>query len=355
MKSHVAAALAVALAGCSGESKTEIAGLTSAATHVQMLDAGVAAGVHDFVIAMADTVDTTGLECDAVLLAPNLLVTARHCVASIDETNTSTCTAAGATVKTPSLKGDFDAKNFSFYADGLLTQSFSVHAAQIIDDGASILCGQDIAFVVLDGPIDGIATASFGTTADTFAIGDALSVIGFGATDPSGTSADSKSLLERDDMTVVAIGPVALQAPTQKDPLLAGEFATTTGFCNGDSGGPALDANGNVIGIVSRAVLNCATGPDVFTSTAAHFDLAAKAHAAAGVPFSTDPPAPDAGPTSLASASSGSSGCAISPGKSSSENAWWLLMCAALLLRRRRVNARDCRLRQSTVFSDNPD
>jgi hypothetical protein len=339
MKRHVSIAFAVVLLGCGSESNTEITASADPSTHLQMLDASVAASTHAFVIAMADTVDPTGLECDAVVLAPNLLVTARHCVASIDETNTSTCTAAGATTKTPSLKGDFDTKNFSFYADGLLTQSFPVHAAQIIDEGASVLCGHDLAFVVLDGPVDGVATASLGTTADTFATGDMLSVVGFGATDPSGNGVDSKTLLERDDMQIVAIGPVALQTPTQKDPMLAGEFATTTGFCNGDSGGPALDANGNVIGIVSRAVHDCATGPDVFTSTAAHFDLAAKAYAAAGVPFSTDPPAPDAGAPTSASPGSTSSGCAISPGKSSNKNAWWLFAGVAFLLRRRRKTA----------------
>jgi hypothetical protein len=338
MNRHVSAALAVALLGCSGESTTEIDPVAGTSTRLQMLDASAATSAHDFVIAMADTVDATGLECDAVLLAPNLLVTARHCVGAVDDSATSsTCSAAGAISKTPSVKGDFATANFSFYADGLLTKPFGVHATQIIDDDAAVLCGHDIAFVVLDGPINGVGTASLGTTADIFAIGDTLSVAGFGATDTNGTGDDSDTLLERDDMSIVAIGPAAIQATPQKDPLMPGEFATSIGFCNGDSGGPALDANGNVIGIVSRVVHDCTTGPDIFTSTAAHFDVAAKAYAAAGVPFSTNPPTPDAGvadaPASPSSTSS--SGCAVSTRKSSSENVWWLFAVAALVLRRK--------------------
>ncbi|MEO7111969.1 MAG: S1 family peptidase [Polyangiaceae bacterium] len=343
MKRHVSAALAVVLLGCGGQPTTDIASLGQSSTRVQMLDASVAASSHDFVITMADMVDPTGLECDAVLLAPNLLVTARHCVGSVDDTDlSSTCSAGGAISKTPAVKGDFAAANFSFYADGLLEKSFAVHAAQIIDDDANVLCGHDIAFIVLDGPIDGVATASLGTTADTFAIGDTLSVAGFGATDSSGSGLDSKTLLERDDMNVVAIGPAAVQGPTAKDPLMTGEFATSIGFCNGDSGGPALDTNGNVIGIVSRVVHNCTTGPDIFTSTAAHFDIATKAYAAAGVPFSSDPPAPDAGASAApASASSTSSGCNITKTKKSDDRSWSslsMLGALALLSRRRRTS-----------------
>jgi Trypsin len=341
MKRHVSAALAVVLLGCGGTSTTDIASVGQSSTHVQMLDASAATSAHDFVITMADMVDPTGLECDAVLLAPNLLVTARHCVGNVDDTDeSSTCSASGAISKTPAVKGDFAAANFSFYADGLLEKSFAVHAAQIIDDDANVLCGHDIAFIVLDGPIDGVSTASLGTTADTFAVGDTLSVVGFGATDSSGSGLDSKTLLERDDMSIIAIGPAAVQGPTVKDPLMAGELATSIGFCNGDSGGPALDANGNVIGIVSRVVHNCTTGPDIFTSTAAHFDIAAKAYAAAGVPFSTEPPAPDAGSTANSAApGASSSGCNIAKMKKSDDLSWSSLSMfglIALAMRRRR-------------------
>ena len=56
---------------------------------------------QDFVIVIANLKDPAGLECNANVVAPNLLVTARHCVGKLDKTKTVSCnvtaTVAGKT------------------------------------------------------------------------------------------------------------------------------------------------------------------------------------------------------------------------------------------------------------------
>ena len=308
-------------------------------THIDVLDGAIADASFDYVIAMADLVDPTGLECDAIVLAPNLLMTARHCVANVDETKIVQCADAGVVAAQPALNGDFDAKSFGFYADGALVHAFPVHAQSIIDDGRSDLCGSDIAFIVLDGNLDGVPVATLAPASEAAKVGDTISVVGWGTTS-AGTSLDSKDLLVRDGLSVLALGPTVVQGPSKKEGILAGEIAASIGFCNGDSGGPALDAKGHVVGIVSRAVHSCDTGPDIYTSPQAHFDLAAQAFAAAGVPFAPNGASgtDDAGAVSTTSdaSSSSSSGCSANGRNRTGGEAWLVLASVLAILGRRR-------------------
>lgn len=334
--------LLLAAAACSSPNETSSVTLPNSkvGSHITVLDGGVADASRAFVITMVDEVDPAGLECDAIVLAPNLLMTARHCVANVDETKIVPCNA-GIAGSSPSISADYDVAHFGFFADGPLAHRFSVHAASIVDDAHPDLCGADIAFVVLDGNLpDDVPISTLAPSSEAANVGDTLSVVGWGTTSAA-TSLDSNVLLERDGVSVTALGPTMVQGPTKKDAVYAGELATTLGFCNGDSGGPALDAKGHVVGIVSRAVHSCDTGPDVYTSPQAHFDLAAKAFAAAGAPFDPDGTASsdDAGTPSASSDAppSASSGCSTTKEKRDG-GSWLAIAFAALVVvsRRRR-------------------
>jgi hypothetical protein len=132
---------------------------------------------------------------------------------------------------------------------------------------------------------------------------------------------------------VLGVGPTAVS----KEAVSDGEIATSVAFCNGDSGGPAIDASGRITGLVSRTP-SCTSGPDVFTSVAAHLDVAQQAFAAAGITF---PPQADAGADAgddAGTTPTASSSCSLSPRPA--RGAWLTIALGALAViargRRRR-------------------
>ena len=284
---------------------------------------------QDFVLVIANLVDAQGLECNAELVAPNLLVTARHCVAQLDDSKMISCVVAGGNGSSPTATGDYDPSHFTIATDEALTQRLDVHAIRIIDAGAAKLCGDDIAYVVLDSNVDGVPIAQIAL--DPAAIGDTLTVVGSGQIDQNGTLASAR--MQRTGVTVLGVGPTAVSVGAVKEGISAGEIGTTVAFCNGDSGGPAIDSLGHITALVSRTP-SCANGPDVFTSVAAHLDVAEQAFAAAGVAMpgtdagSDAPDASDPAPTS-------SSSCASSP-RGSSFGAWLVALVIMFTAARRR-------------------
>jgi len=280
---------------------------------------------QDFVIVIANLVDPAGLECNANVVAPNLLVTARHCVGKLDKTQTVSCNIGSALLQSPTVTGDFPVNDFSFWRDEALTKSFAgVHAAQIFDTGSSTLCGQDLAFILLDTDIDA-PVASIST--DAVAVGDVLTVVGSGAIDSQGTPATQR--MQRTGVSVTTIRPAAAGST----PVSDGELATGVAFCHGDSGGPALDAQNRIVALVSRTS-NCTTGPDAFTALSAHSDLVAQALAASDL-------APDAGADAAPDASvppKSSGGCSTSG--TSSRTGWIAIAIAFVTTRARRRASR---------------
>lgn len=334
-RSFLAWVLALAAAGCSdptGTSRDAIIGGTPS-------DAS-----QDFVVVIANY--SGNIECNADLIAPNLLVTARHCVGVLDPTHPLACTVGSATRSSPTVMGDYPPSDFVVYKDELLTQpvtggnNLAVHVTQVIDAGASTLCGEDIAFVVLDQPPASLPVATLSTTLP--APGDLVTVVGSGEIDTDGDFPVQR--LQRTGVQVLALGPTTVplsDAGSARYAVPAGEFASTVSFCHGDSGGPAIDASGNITGIVS-ATPSCMTGPDDFTSIAAHLDLATQAYATVGITF----PVVDAGATDASADSSpmdsgtapmtNSGGCAMGATTSSPLSGTFILGLTAALHRRRK-------------------
>ncbi len=108
--------------------------------------------------------DPVGLECNANVVAPNLLLTARHCVGILDKTQPVSCSIGSAVFASPTVTGDYAASHFSVWHDAALTKPYGgIHATQIIDMGASTLCGADLAFVVLDQPLTDLPIVRYRT------------------------------------------------------------------------------------------------------------------------------------------------------------------------------------------------
>lgn len=299
--------------------------------------------------------------CSGTLIAPNLVLTARHCVADGVSPN-----------------GTFGA-NLPGSAFGIGTgaeqspQSPNIvaHGLKVYDDGGSKMASHDIALIQLDRPVTGVPVAAVRPTPT--AAGENVTVVGFGE---DGHGELTGGRYQRSGIEILGVGPTQLMFKPksglqQRVDVPTGTICTGESACHGDSGGPIFDAQGNVVGVVSGPggqVDTCIDGPAFYTDIPSHYELIAQAAAAAGHPLAP-PPSPDAGappdddtnadagpsagedaggsseiPPSLADAGSGaaapspnassdgtasSSGCAMSPAPA---HAYWPFSIALVLL-----------------------
>jgi hypothetical protein len=202
--------------------------------------------------------------CSAVLVAPTLALTARHCVASTMP-GSFECTAAGDVVNTGDGAGQIGADNapgaLSFFAVWSVNGGAGVSGApdavgaQVISSQTPTACRDDLAFVVLDRPIPGIVPAPIRITRPT-AVGDLVSVWGYGLTG----QLEPTSLRVADGVPIAGIGPDVAPDSTQLAPVRAVRVGPVT--CQGDSGGPIVAQDtGAVLAIVSLGSQASANGP----------------------------------------------------------------------------------------------
>lgn len=184
--------------------------------------------------------------CTASLIAPNVLLTARHCVAQ-GSTETVMCgksvfgdaVAGSATIVT----GDTEPGSKSTFYRGVDVR---------VPAESNEMCGFDIALIILDNPIPAAKVAPLVPRIDQpVELGESYDAVGYGVDDQG---QQNPGRMELRNLDVRCLSDECQQfgvAPT--------EFMGTAGICSGDSGGPALDSAGRVIGLVSRGSDPCAT------------------------------------------------------------------------------------------------
>lgn len=188
--------------------------------------------------------------CSGTLVAPNLVLTARHCVTEVDEA--ALCKADGTAYQGGGVYSNFAPTDLLVYLGQQASQRIDdptksdAVAKQIIVDDTSTYCNADVAFILLNHAVSApVAPLRLRSGARQ---GEMITAVGWGLTE------DGKiplNRMARSGIAIQAVGPYVFDEST-KVGLGNSEFLIGEGICSGDSGGPAFASTGAIVGVVSR-------------------------------------------------------------------------------------------------------
>jgi hypothetical protein len=221
------------------------------------------------VVAVAEQVSQGFGLCSGSLLAPNLVATARHCVAQvISQPIDCTVSSFGDTVPASEL----EVTNVANLAN--VTQSIAVEQI-IVPSGAGTtsFCGNDLALLILAQPIavpEYVTPVIDPPMTDHSLYSTTITAIGYGIDSPLDTTGQTAGIRRiREDIDLVCVPndvtvPDCLATPGASEFISASEFEATGGVCSGDSGSGAFEQRNFDAGIwTSFGVLSRgATGAD---------------------------------------------------------------------------------------------
>ena len=195
------------------------------------------------VVAVLATVQGTDSWCTGVVIEPDLVLTAEHCLGpALPPSAQVDCATATLPAISPQsnawvLRGG-DVKAVAT-ADYLAVANVRVPAA------TGRLCGDDIALLELANPLSSVSEST--VTPDVPEIGSAFTAAGYGA-----DGVNSGILRENQAAHITCVGTQCNDTRIAESELLA-----HSGACEGDSGSPAIDAEGRSFAMAVRSSTDC--------------------------------------------------------------------------------------------------
>ena len=217
--------------------------------------------------------------CTGTLIAPNLVVTALHCLSPIVGDQLFSCSIDGQLESPPngSLGTPIEAQYVNVQSGFAFTLTPDAVGAVVLHTRSTQICQNDLAFVVLDRDLDFPISPVRLDTRPT--VGEVVSVIGYGYTqDPPPPPDEYTQRRRRDGVRITA---VELEGREKTRPRT---FTLGESVCVGDSGGAAFSEAGAVLGVYSTNTAGCVgiAGRNAFTMLSSFRPLALEAFAAAG-------------------------------------------------------------------------
>jgi len=207
---------------------------------------------QNFVVLIVHPTNDAGTqfyECSGALVAPNLVLTARHCVSQTSDIG-FTCDSNGVGSSGGDIGPDFDPMTLEVYMGLTRPPAFAspdAYGTQVFHDTATNLCNHDLALIALDValevPSSEIAALRLEPPPSN---GELITAVGWGV---STTSMMPETRQQRTDISILEVGPYT---DSQGNDVAPNEFDDGESICEGDSGSPALDSNNAVIGVASR-------------------------------------------------------------------------------------------------------
>jgi secreted trypsin-like serine protease len=202
---------------------------------------------HQFavgIVQLADESQDMIAICSGVLLAPNLVATARHCVAELDSTTIDCAT---------SVFGPLFPTSDVFVTDQTtLTMQGLVPVSKVIvptGSNQTSVCGNDIALLILGRNIalPQYASPVISPPMTNPIYDPVVTAIGYGINTPedmTGTSAGTRRIKENVPIACIPGDTTIADCfsdPTASQVLTSGEFVSGDSTCEGDSGSAAFE------------------------------------------------------------------------------------------------------------------
>lgn len=289
--------------------------------------------------------------CTGFLVAPTLVMTARHCVGETAAQDPQSATCADETVMNKALVADrfgplvpastVRVTNAVDVIATPLSDLVGAKALHVPSLASDVSCGQDVALVELERPLTGRVLTLRQTPA---VVGETFTAVGYGN---DGATLTRFVRTSRSGLAVDSVG--VTRSSSGRVRTTSDDWTATLGPCQGDSGSPALDPNDRVIGLMQRGPRLCQLPIYVQVAPFAAWVRSVIASRSAGpddagAPDAGDPPGLDAGPDGravpdagqLESPDAGSSPSTRPGGAGCSTLGGAPFAAFALLLRRRR-------------------
>ena len=190
--------------------------------------------------------------CSGTLIAPNLILTARHCVAETQPEVLCNSSTFGATYGANSFFITTDWNGPELAQMGNINGNWFQADKVMVSPDSSDVCGNDMALIRLEGAgVPASITAPLAPRVDEMVgAGEQYIAIGYGGTNDNGDGYGRRRILE--DLFTKCVGNCPAYYVDNEH-----EWEGDHGICQGDSGGPALDLQRRVIGVTSRGIENC--------------------------------------------------------------------------------------------------